>query len=456
MEGRDGLEAEPEKGNMSETLSSGSVSTRLQRIAEQARTHPERAFSSVAHVIDVEWMREAYRRTRKDGAAGVDGASSGDFASQLEANLEVLVAALHQGTYRAPPVRRSHIPKGEGKTRPIGIPTFADKVMQRAVAMVLEAIYEQDFSPDSYGFRPGKSAHDALVELQKRPTYWRHCWVIEADIESFFDSLDHGHLRSFLDLRIRDGVIRRMIDKWLAAGVLEAGTVWHPKGGTPQGGVISPLLANIYLHHVLDLWFQRDVYPRVKRRAKLIRYADDFVLLFGWEDEARRVFDILPKRFERFGLRLHPTKTRLVRFTSPDELGDGPGPDSFNFLGFTHYWARSRKGRQVVKQRTAKDRFSRGLKRIKEQCRVMRHWRLKDQQQALNRILRGHYNYFGITGNGDSLRSYRHETERIWGRSLARRSKRRFTWERFLPTLGRFPLLYAHVTRSVCPSEPAF
>ena len=441
---------------MSETLSSGSVTTKLQRIAELAREDRTRIFTSVAHAIDLEWMKEAYRRTRKGGATGIDGRTATDYATDLEVNLTALVAKIRDGSYRPPPVRRAHIPKADGKTRPIGVPTFEDKIAQRAVAMLLEAIYEQDFSPDSYGFRPRRSAHQALEELQRRPTYWQRCWVIEADIQSFFDTLDHVMLRSFLDQRVRDGVVRRLIDKWLKAGVLEDGRIVHPDDGTPQGGVISPLLANIYLHEVLDRWVERDVRPRLKGKSRCIRYADDFVLLFDREDDARRVMTVLGKRFERFGLKLHPEKTRILSFDSPG-LGKerAQRERSFDFLGFTHYWARSRKGRWIVKQRTAKTRLSRSLKGVKERCRVIRHWCLGDQHEALARLLRGHFNYFGITGNGDAVRAFRHEAERHWGRSLARRNNRRFAWERFKAILTRLPLPHARVPRSVCPSEPA-
>ncbi len=441
---------------MTETLRLGNVTTKLRRIAELARKDRTRIFTSVAHAIDLDWMKEAYRRTRKDGAAGVDGCTWANYATNLEANLEALAAKIRAGNYRPPPVRRAHIPKASGGTRPIGIPTFEDKIAQRAVAMLLEAIYEQDFDPDSYGFRPGRSAHQALEELQRRPTYWKRCWVIEADIQNFFDTIDHTMLRSFLDQRVRDGVIRTLIDRWLNAGVLEEGRVTRPADGTPQGGVISPLLANIFLHEVLDRWVARDVRPRMKGQLRSIRYADDFVLLLSREDDARRAMTVLYKRFERFKLKLHPEKTRILSFDSP-----GVGTEraqrarSFEFLGLTHYWARSRRGRWLVKQRTANTRFSRGLKAVKERCRRMRHHRLRDQHEALCRMLRGHFNYYGITGNGDALRRFRHEAERIWGRSLARRNSRRFAWQRFKPLLERYPLPKPRPIHSVCPSEPA-
>ena len=441
---------------MSETLRSGNVTTKIQRIAELARKHPTRVFSSVAHAIDLEWVREAYRRTRKDGATGVDGRDAAAFAEHLEVNLGSLAEKLRTGSYRPAPVKRAHIPKANGKTRPIGIPTFEDKVAQRAVAMLLEAIYEQDFFVDSYGFRPNRSAHQALEWLQREPTYWTRCWVVEADIQSFFDMLDHKRLRSFLDQRVRDGVVRRLVDRWLNAGVLEDGSVRLAKFGTPQGGVISPLLANVYLHVVLDEWYQRDVKPRMKGKVRLLRYADDFIMLFEREGDARRVMVVLGKRFARFGLQLHPEKTRLLSFNSPglDEKR-AQRARSFDFLGFTHYWAKSRNGRWVVKQRTAKDRFTRSLVRVKEQCRRMMHVPIAHQHRMLWARLRGHFNYFGVTGNGEALARYRREVERIWGRTLARRNRRRFAWRRFTPLLERYPLPPAHPPRSVRLREPA-
>ena len=355
---------------MSETLNSGSISTKLERVAELARKHPERAFMSLHHVIDVEWLREAYRRTRKDAAVGVDGQTAEEYGRDLEKNLESLCDRFRTGTYRAPPVRRVHIPKGDGRKRPIGVPTFEDKVLQRAVAMVLEAIYEQEFHSGSYGFRPGRSAHAALEALRASIMSMGGGWVLEVDIQNFFDKLDHGALRSFLDRRVTDGVIRRAIDKWLKAGVLEAGAVTHPEEGTPQGGVISPLLANVYLHEVLDQWFEVDVKPRLKA-CQLVRYADDFVIAFQLETDARRVMDVLPKRFGKYGLTLHPGKTRLVKFTKPRRKGgdEGDGPGSFELLGFNHHWALSRKKNWFVERTTMRSRFTRAIKAVREWCR---------------------------------------------------------------------------------------
>ena len=276
------------------------------------------ALTTLAHHIDLDWMREAFRLTRKDGAVGVDGQTARDYEANLEVHLRSLVERAKSGLYKAPPVRRVYIPKGKGDDlRPLGIPTFEDKVLQRAVVMVLEPAYEQDFLDCSYGFRPGRSAHQALDALWHELMAVSGGWVIEVDIRKFFDSMDHGALRDVLRKRVRDGVLLRLIGKWLNAGVLESGSVVHPGTGTPQGGVISPLLANIFLHEVVDVWFERTVKPRLRGRARLVRYADDMVMVFGREDDARRVFAVLPKRFERHGLRLHPEKTRLVRFGRP-------------------------------------------------------------------------------------------------------------------------------------------
>jgi RNA-directed DNA polymerase len=277
VEGRRPLNLEPLGGNMAGTPSPITVSTRQQRLAELARQAPQLGFTTLNQYLDWPWLLEAYRRTRKDGAAGVDGQRAADYEADLRGNLQGLLDRAQSGTYRAPPVRRVHIPKGTGRneTRPLGIPTFEDKVLQRAVAMVLETIYEQDFYPCSYGFRPGRSAHQALSDLWQQTMQSRGGWILEVDIRKFFDTLDHAQLRGLLRQRVRDGMLLRLIDKWLSAGVLEAGGLSYPEAGTPQGGVISPLLANVYLHYVLDDWFEREVKPRLRGRAFLIRYADD-------------------------------------------------------------------------------------------------------------------------------------------------------------------------------------
>lgn len=422
------------------------VSTQYQRIAALARTHPDRAFVSLAHHIDLDWLYEAYRRTRKSSAVGVDGETAAAFSATLDARLRALLEDAKSGLYQAPPVRRVHIPKGDGrKTRPIGIPTFADKVLQRAVTMVLEAVFEQDFHPDSFGFRPGRSAHQMLAEMHRRLTRMGGGWVIELDIQSYFDTIDHGLLRQFVQRRVRDGVINRLIGKWLKAGVMEDGEWFRPDAGSPQGGVISPLLANVYLHHVLDDWFVREVQPRLAGRSFMLRYADDAVLVFANETDARRVLDVLAKRFGRFGLTLHPDKTRLVAFRPPRRDDDGA---SFDLLGFTHYWGRSRRGRWVIQRKTAKDRFRRALKRIGDWCRVHRHWRLRDQHAALTRKLQGHWAYFGLSGNYRALAALRYRVERVWLKWLGRRSQRgRLAWAHAAHLLTVFVLPQPRIVR---------
>jgi RNA-directed DNA polymerase len=327
---------------MVETQNSIAVSTKLKRIAELARRYPNTSLKTLAHHMDVDWLLEAYRRTRKDGATGVDGQTAQQYADGLIDRLRALLERVKSGRYRAPPVRRVHIPKGNGETRPLGIPTFEDKVLQRAVAMVLEAVYEQEFYECSYGFRPRRSARQAVEAFRDAATVIAGGWVVELDIRKYFDSIGHEQLRGTLSQRVCDGQILRLIGKWLNAGVMEKGTLHRSGSGTPQGGVISPILANVFLHEVLDVWFHEQVRPRLRRRAWLVRYADDAVLLFESEEDAHRVMEVLPKRFERYGLTLHPEKTRLVAFKRPDRQStrrsdkeDGPRqPRSFNFLGF--------------------------------------------------------------------------------------------------------------------------
>lgn len=435
-----------------------SVSTKQQRIAQLAQEDPKRSLTTLAHHMDEEWLQEAYRRTRKDGAVGVDGQSAQDYAQNLTENLQDLLNRAKSGRYYAPPVRRKHIPKGTGKeTRPIGIPTFEDKVLQRATAMLLEPIYEQDFLDCSYGFRPGRSAHQALEALWQNLQSMGGGWVIDLDIRMYFDTLDHGHLREILDQRVRDGVVRRLVDKWLKAGVWEEGRRWRPEEGTPQGGVISPLLSNIYLHEVLDRWFEQEVKPRLKGRAFLTRFADDAVLSFEREEDARRVLEVLPHRFAKYSLTIHPEKTRLVRFTRPSQEGKGEDrPDVFDFLGFTHYWGKSRTGKWVVKRKTTAKRFSRSLKQISNWCRKNRHREIQDQQKQLARKVQGHYAYYGITGNGLWLKKFLYQVTWTWRKWLSRRHRRTgpMPWERFEQLLAHYPLPAVRVVHSIYAAKP--
>lgn len=438
------------EGTMAETLGSDPISTKLDRIAKLAKQAPNMAFTTLAHHLDVKWLHEAYQRTRKDGALGVDGQSATEYAKNLDENLRSLLERAKSGSYKAPPVKRVHIPKGNGETRPLGIPTFEDKILQRAVTMVLEAIYEQDFLDCSYGFRPKRSAHQALDAFHDSATWMAGGWVIEIDIRKYFDSIDHKYLREVLSRRVRDGVIVRLIGKWLNAGVMEDGVFHQNEKGSPQGGVISPMLANIFLHEVFDTWFEREVRPRMQGKARLIRFADDAVILFGKEQDAKRVMEVLPKRFERYGLELHPQKTKLVAFKRPDRAARNVGSDddeplnpaSFDFLGFTIHWGKSLAGKWVVRERTAKDRFRRALTRIWNWCKTNRHEKVAKQRETLNKKLRGHYAYYGRTGNRSRLWDYRQRVIAIWRRWLSCRSQRgRISWEKMVRLLQRNPLL---------------
>lgn len=435
---------------MQETSGSNSVYTKCQRIAQLAKQAPQMAMTTLAHHIDLEWLKEAYRRTRKDGAPGVDGQSAEQYAQQLEHNLQELLSRAKAGTYRAPAVRRVFIPKGKGgEKRPIGIPTFEDKVLQRAITMVLEAVYEQDFLDCSYGFRPGRSQHQALKALRDQMMLMRGGWVLELDIRKFYDTLGHEHLKAMVSQRVRDGVVLRLISKWLHAGVMEDGNIRYPDEGTPQGGVISPLLANIYLHEVLDVWFERQVKPRLQGSAYLIRFADDAVMVFANESDARRVMDVLPKRFDKYGLTLHPEKTRLVQFRRPPKVRRGTRaearrdnrPGTFDFLGFTHYWAVSLAGNWVVLQKTARDRLQRATARTARWLREHMHDKVSEQWKQLVAKVRGHINYYGIAGNWRGIDAYVRTVRRAWRFWLDRRSsKAKMTWQRMEQLLDRYPL----------------
>jgi len=429
---------------MTETKGSTSISTKQERIAELAKRF--QTLTTLSHHIDEAWLIEAYRRTRKDGAAGVDGQSAEEYAQNLEGNLAVLLERAKAGTYRAPAVRRVHIPKGRGETRPIGIPTFEDKVLQRAVTMVLEAVYEQDFLLCNYGFRPGRDQHQCLQALRDAARKMAGGWVLEVDIRKFFDTIPRQRLLEILRQRVRDGVILRLVAKWLHAGVTEEGTTTYPEAGTPQGGVVSPLLANIFLHEVLDTWFEKEVRPRMHGHSSLFRYADDAVMLFEKEEDARRVLEVLPKRFEKYGLVLHPEKTRLVRFRRPDRDTDaggrgGGGPGTFNFLGFTHHWARTMSGYWAMFRRTKASSQRQALRDIWVWLKTHRHRPLGEQQLGLNQRLRGHYGYFAIRGNMTRVWQLFAQVQRAWKKWLSRRSdKAGLTWARFHKLLARYPL----------------
>ena len=425
------------------------LSTKRQWIAELARRKRGTALTLLHHLIDLEWMHKAYELTRKDGATGIDGVTADMYKARLKANLLDLLGRIKSGRYKAPSVRRTYIPKADGSQRPLGIPTFEDKVAQRAIVMVLEAVYEQDFRSCSYGFRPKRSAHDALRELYGAITRQGQYWVLDVDIRKYFDTIPHQQLRTFLDQRVTDGVIRRMIDKWLKAGVLEDGLLRLATEGTPQGGVISPMLSNIYLHHVLDEWFEDEVRPRMAGTCTLVRYADDFVMTFKNHHDAKRVLEVLGKRLARYGLTLHPDKTRFIDFR-PERQG-GTHPDCkeppFDFLGFTHTWVKSQKGKNVVRQTTAKSRLARALVAVNDWCRKHRHWPLPAQRARLVAKMIGHCAYYGITGNMRQLQRYTTQVTRIWRKWLARRTRSApIPWNRFCALLERYPLPRARIT----------
>jgi RNA-directed DNA polymerase len=328
-----------------------SVSTKQEHIAKLARAYPERAFFTLSQYIDFEWVWYAYDQTRKDGAVGVDEQTAEEHAANLEQNLLTLVDQLKSGLYRAPPVRRHYIDKADGSKRGLGIPCFADKVAQRAIVLLLEPIYEQDFMDCSFGFRPERNAHQALQAVRTAIMERGGRWVLDVDLRKYFDSIDRAKLREILDRRVTDGVVRRLIDKWLNAGVFEDGQLHYPDLGTPQGGVISPCLANVFLHYVLDEWFAEEVQPRLRRPSTLVRFADDFVAIFGCKADADRVLAVLARRMGKYGLQLHPDKTRMVDFR-PMKKATVPSDEAklattFNFLGFLHVWGKSRKATEL-------------------------------------------------------------------------------------------------------------
>ena len=445
----------PLQGNTPEPPSSDSVFTKLQRIASLAEQMPQTALRSLSHCLNRDLLMQACDLVRRDAAVGVDGQTYEDFQEGLFERLDQLVDEAHQGTYRAPPVRRTYIPKGTGQeTRPIGIPTIADKVLQRAVAMILEPIYEQDFHEGSHGFRKRRSAHQALDTLRGWLYQKGGGFVLDVDVRKYFDTIDHGHLREFLKRRVADGVLLRLIGKWLKAGVLEEGALSYPTEGTPQGGVISPLLANIYLHYVLDMWFEEEVKPTLEGEAILIRFADDFVLAFTNERDAHRMHELLGPRFAAYGLTIHPEKTRLVRFERPDggTSGEQEKPGTFDFLGFTLHWGRTRRGGWTVKTRTASSRLRRTITRIDDWCRKHRHRPVPEQRATLNRKLQGHYNYFGRPGNYYSLSRVYRGVQRAWKKWLTRRSRASrasFTWARFEQLESRHPLVTPRIRARV-------
>jgi RNA-directed DNA polymerase len=433
---------------MPDALTLETMSPGLLKVVERAKTEPEGRFHSLAHLLDVPALMRAYRRMRKDAAVGVDGVTKEQYGQDLEGNLRGLHERLVSKRYRHQPIRRVHIPKDNGKTRPIGISSFEDKLVQDAVREVLEAIYEQDFLDCSHGFRPGRRAHDAIRALDRVVHQGKVSWILEADIVSFFDSLDRNKLKELLQIRVADGSLMRLIGKCLHVGVLDGAAYAEPETGTAQGSVLSPMLGNVYLHYVLDLWFEREVKPRLRGEAHLVRYADDFVMTFERQDDAERVMDVLGKRMGRFGLTLHPDKTRLLPFRRPPagQTG-GKGPATFDFLGFTLHWRRARSGRWGMMCKTRSARLRRSVQAVTDWCRRHRHLPVKEQHTALRRRIQGHFNYFGISGNFRSLLLLVEEAKRAWYKWLRRRSQQaHLTWEEFGALLKRLPLPRPRIT----------
>ena len=414
-------------------------------IAERAKKFRDEPLTNLHSFIDETLLLESFMSLNKKGAAGVDGQSWEEYNEVKEERIPKLLAQFKSGSYRAPLVRRTYIPKGKGKRRPLGLPTTEDKLLQKAVTRVLTPIYEQEFCTTSYGFRPGKSQHQALEMVFKEVSFKGKYYVIDADITNYFGSIDHGKLREFLDLRIKDGVIRKMIDKWLKAGVLEDGQVSYPEEGTPQGGVISPLLSNIYLHYVLDEWFTQVIQPRLKAASKLIRFADDFLLLFSSKEAAERVMEVLPKRLGKYGLSLHPEKTKLVEVNNKG----GKGGRTFDFLGFTHFMGKSRRGKSILKRKTRRKKLRVSLHNINIWIRNNRHLPIRELIPKLNRKLQGHYGYYGITFNGRSLNQYYHKVRRLLFKWMTRRGgKKPMTWDKFQSILNHYALAHPRIVHS--------
>jgi RNA-directed DNA polymerase len=420
---------------MGDTLRSQTISTTLQQIAKQASDNPNLVFTTLAYHMDVDFLREAYHRVPKKKSSGVDQVTAKMYAADLENNLKRLYKRMKSGQYQAPPVKRIWVEKEDNSQRPIGIPTFEDKIVQKAVSMLLGAVFEQDFYEFSYGYREGRNPHQALKVVRDQCMSWRKPirWILDVDVSSFFDSINHEMLREIIKKRVNDGGLLRYIGKWLNAGILEGVSLSYTDQGTPQGGVISPLLANIFLHEILDDWFVKEVQPRMKGHTFVVRLADDFIIGFETEEDARRVLQVLSKRFVRFGLTIHPKKTKLIRFTRPEpQASVDKDNGSFDFLGVTHFWARSLKGNWIVKRKTKRKRLNRSMKSIWIWCRDNRHEPVKEQYKSLCAKLRGHFQYFGIIGNYKQLEQLHKHAEKAWKYWLSRCSRTSYiSWEKF-------------------------
>jgi group II intron reverse transcriptase/maturase len=431
------------------------MSPGLVRVTEAARRNPGKLLS-LAHHIDVAALRRAYHRVRKKAAVGVDGVTKEQYGENLEDNLRDLHERLKSMRYRHQPIRRVFIDKEGGKKRPIGISTLEDKLVQDSLRELLGAIYEQDFLDCSHGFRPGRSAEDALRSLNGAVHRGEVTVIYEADIVSFFDRIDREKLKELLERRLADKSLMRLIGKCLHVGVLESGVVITPETGTVQGSTLSPLLANVYLHHILDLWFELEIRPQLAGKAILVRYCDDFVIGFEVQEDARRVNRLLGERLAEYGLELHPEKTRMVDFRRPPRRQQGgKGPGTFDFLGFTHYWRRSRRGNWHMAVKTRRARQKRAITAIYDWCRRHRHESIPAQHAALKRKLTGHFNYFAVRGNAQCIGSIAYYARRAWYKWLRRRSQRsRLNWDRFNDLLRDFPISAPSVSKSLWATNP--
>jgi len=424
-------------------LRSQTVSTKLQRIAEEARREPERVFTNLAHLMDVEFLEEAYGELNKRAGPGVDGVTYQEYGRDLEENLRELHRRLREKRYRAQPSLRGWVPKDEKTKRPIAKPVLEDKIVQRAVAMLMGAIYEQDFHEFSRAYRKGRGPLQAIEEIRRWCMDKNIRWIIDADIRGYFDNISWRLLLEAIKIRVNDGSILRLIGKWLKVGIEEAGELWNPEKGTPQGSVISPLLSNIFLHYVLDEWFEKVVKPVLKGEAFLSRFADDFIIGCEQEEDVKLVLELVGARMEQYELTLHPEKTRLVKFGRPPiSQKSGKGEGTFDYLGYTHYWARSRRGYWVIKRKTRRKKLVLTIKRTWQWCRKNRHIPIAKQHKKLCLKLRGHFQYFGIRGNYRALKAVLAETRRAWRYWLSKRGQpKAITWEQFDKMLRtKFPL----------------
>ena len=416
--------------------------TSLQAIANKAAKEKRHRFTNLATLLTEENLADTWRMMNRSAAPGVDRRNAREYEGNLMENIRDLVARLRGNRYRAKLIRRVHIPKGNGKTRPLGLPVTEDKLLQAAVSRILGSIYEADFLPVSFGYRPGRGAQQAVGQLDRELQFGKYAYIVEADIAGFFDNIDHRWLSRMIAHRVADSALMRLVAKWLRAGVLETdGQVTHPLTGTPQGGVISPILSNIYLHYALDLWFEKVVKRHCRGEAYLCRYADDFVCAFEHSDDAKRFHRALSGRLGKFGLRLAPDKTRIIPFVR------GNGGSAFEFLGFEFRWGVSRGGRPWLKRRTSRKKFRASLHRLSEFCREHRHLRLREFFELLNARLRGHYNYFGVIGNYRSLAEFHDRMEAVVFKWLNRRSQRKsFRWATYKQVLRQHNLVQPRIT----------